>query len=70
MLTAHFRITSYNVCYTKLLRDEVELFVNGVSQGRKSKEKDQFHVMWRVPFHAGSIRAVSYKNGEQRNNFV
>ncbi len=45
--------------------DEVELFVNGVSQGRKSKEKDQFHVMWRVPFHAGSIRAVSYKNGEQ-----
>ncbi|RKD90304.1 beta-galactosidase GalB [Mangrovibacterium diazotrophicum] len=45
--------------------DEVELFVNGVSQGRKSKEKDQFHVMWRVPFHAGSVRAVSYKNGEK-----
>ncbi len=45
--------------------DEVELFVNGVSQGRKSKEKDQFHVMWRVSFHPGSIKAVSYKNGEK-----
>ncbi|MGD9929188.1 MAG: beta-galactosidase GalB [Mangrovibacterium sp.] len=47
------------------IADEVELFVNGVSQGRKSKEKDQFHVMWRVPFQPGSIKAVSYKNGEK-----
>ncbi|MCW0481853.1 beta-galactosidase GalB [Gaoshiqia sediminis] len=45
--------------------DEVELFVNGVSQGRKSKEKDQFHVMWRVPFQPGSIKAISYKDGQQ-----
>lgn len=45
--------------------DEVELWVNGVSQGRKSKEKDKFHVLWRVPFSPGNIKAVSYKNGEK-----
>ena len=45
--------------------DEVELWVNGVSQGRKAKETDQFHVMWRVPFSPGSIRAVSYRNGDK-----
>ncbi len=45
--------------------DEVELFVNGVSQGRKSKPEDQFHVIWRVPFAPGSIKAVSYKDGEK-----
>ena len=45
--------------------DEVELFVNDVSQGRKSKGKDKFHVMWRVPFHPGNIKAVSYKNGDK-----
>lgn len=45
--------------------DEVELWVNGVSQGRKSKASDRFHVMWRVPFSPGSIRAVSYRNGEK-----
>ncbi len=43
--------------------DEVELFVNGVSQGRKTKSNDTFNCMWRVPFHPGSIKAVSYKDG-------
>lgn len=43
--------------------DEVELFVNGESQGRKTKSPDTFNCMWRVPFHAGSIKAVSYKDG-------
>ncbi|MFV0377720.1 MAG: beta-galactosidase GalB [Mangrovibacterium sp.] len=45
--------------------DEAELWVNGVSQGRKSKETDKFHVMWRVPFSPGTIKAVSYKSGEK-----
>ena len=42
--------------------DEVELFLNGKSLGRKSKggEKNPYHVMWRVPFEAGTIEAVSY----------
>ncbi len=43
--------------------DEVELFVNNVSQGLKSKPEGTFHVMWRVPFTPGSIKAVSYKKG-------
>ena len=28
--------------------DEVELFVNGESQGVRTKGKDDFHVVWRV----------------------
>jgi beta-galactosidase len=44
--------------------DEVELFVNGKSQGVKSKGPWEYHVMWRVPFEAGSIKAVSRKNGK------
>lgn len=44
--------------------DEVELFVNGVSQGTRSKGKDDFHVMWRVPFQPGTIKTVSRKDGK------
>jgi beta-galactosidase len=43
--------------------DEVELFVNGVSQGKKSKPEGVYHVMWNVTFAPGSIRAVSRKGG-------
>lgn len=43
--------------------DEVELFVNGISQGRKSKEENKFHVMWRLPYSPGRIKAVSRRNG-------
>lgn len=44
--------------------DEVELFVNGKSQGVRSKGKDDFHVMWRVKFEPGTIKAVSRKGGK------
>ncbi len=44
--------------------DEVELFVNGRSQGVCSKGKDDFHVMWRVKFEPGTVRAVSRKDGK------
>ena len=44
--------------------DEVELFVNGVSQGVKNKGIDDFHVMWRVKYTPGTIKAVSRKNGK------
>jgi beta-galactosidase len=43
--------------------DEVELFVNGVSQGVRAKDDDNLHVVWRVKYQPGSIRAVSRKNG-------
>ncbi len=45
--------------------DEVELFVNGKSQGVRKKEKDIYHVMWRIPFEPGTIKAISRKNGKE-----
>ncbi|GGF23337.1 beta-galactosidase [Echinicola rosea] len=44
--------------------DEVELFLNGESLGTKSKEGDDLHVMWRVPYEPGTLRAVSRKDGK------
>lgn len=43
--------------------DEVELYLNGRSMGVKKKEDDELHVMWRIPFEPGTLRAVSRKNG-------
>lgn len=42
--------------------DEVELFLNGKSFGSRKKTADALHVMWRIPFAPGIIRAVSRKN--------
>ena len=44
--------------------DEVELFLNDKSLGSKSKSDSVFHVMWRIPFEPGIIKAVSKKDGE------
>nr|WP_294895624.1 glycoside hydrolase family 2 TIM barrel-domain containing protein [uncultured Pedobacter sp.] len=44
--------------------DEVELFVNGVSQGVRSKTADEAHVSWSVVYKAGNIKAVSRKKGK------
>lgn len=44
--------------------DEVELFLNGKSLGTKKKLGDDLHVMWRVPFVAGTLKAVSKKDGK------
>ena len=43
--------------------DEVELFLNGKSLGAKRKSGDDLHVMWRVLYEPGTIKAVSLKNG-------
>lgn len=45
--------------------DEVELFLNGVSLGVKQKTGDDLHVQWRIPFEAGTLKAVSRKNGAE-----
>lgn len=45
--------------------DEVELFLNGESLGRKAKKDDEFHIVWRVPFSKGVLKAISYKDGQQ-----
>ena len=44
--------------------DEVELFLNGRSQGAKRKQGDDMHVFWRLPFEPGTLKAVSRRNGQ------
>jgi beta-galactosidase len=44
--------------------DEVELFLNGKSLGSKAKKGDEFHIAWKVPFEAGTLKAVSRKAGK------
>jgi beta-galactosidase len=44
--------------------DEVELFLNGKSLGIKKKQGDSLHVMWRIPFEPGTLKAVSRLNGK------
>lgn len=43
--------------------DEVELFLNNKSVGVKQKSGDDLHVQWKVPFEAGTLKAVSRKGG-------
>ena len=46
--------------------DEVELFLNGRSLGRSAKEGERLHAQWLgVPCEAGTIEAVSYKDGRE-----
>jgi beta-galactosidase len=44
--------------------DEVELFLNGKSLGKKSKQNDDLHISWRVKFEPGTIKAISRKDGK------
>jgi len=44
--------------------DEVELFLNGKSLGTKKKEGEDLHVMWRVKYEPGTLKAVSRKDGK------
>jgi beta-galactosidase len=45
--------------------DEVELFLNGVSLGRKKKSGDEMHIVWRVQYEPGTITGIGYKNGTE-----
>ena len=58
--------------------DEVELFVNGKSQGVRKKtvygaknegeafqKSTEYHVMWRVNFEPGEVKVVARKDGKQ-----
>lgn len=44
--------------------DEVELFVNGKSQGVKSKTPINLHAIWRVKFEPGKVKVIARKNGK------
>ena len=45
--------------------DEVELFVNGKSQGIRRKGAHDYHVMWRVAFEPGEVSVVARKGGKE-----
>jgi beta-galactosidase len=44
--------------------DEVELYLNGKSIGVKRKNGEDLHVMWRLKFEPGTLKAISRKNGK------
>jgi len=44
--------------------DEVELFLNGVSQGVRRKQDDIRHFVWRVAYAPGVLRAVAREGGK------
>lgn len=44
--------------------DEVELFVNGKRQGRKTMPKNG-HLSWNTKYQPGHLKAVGYKNGKK-----
>ena len=46
--------------------EEVELFLNGESLGRKETSRGtEWIARWKVPYEPGSLKAIAYKAGEQ-----
>ena len=45
--------------------NEVELFLNGQSLGVQKKTGDALHLMWRIPFSPGTLKAVGRKDGKE-----
>lgn len=45
--------------------DEVELFLNGKSLGKRSKQNDELHVEWKVDYEQGTLKAISRKGGKE-----
>jgi len=50
--------------------DEVELYLNGQSLGKRSKVGDDLHVMWRVTYERGTIKAISRKDAEVTKKLI
>lgn len=50
--------------------DEVELFINGKSQGISKKTQDRLHAQWRVKYEPGEVMAVARKNGQVVNSQI
>jgi len=46
--------------------EEVELFLNGKSLGKKQTTRDtKFTATWQVPYQAGTLKTVGYTNGKE-----
>ena len=44
--------------------EEVELYLNDESQGTKKKEGEDLHVMWRLSYKPGTLKAVGRSEGK------
>ncbi|NMB72654.1 MAG: DUF4982 domain-containing protein, partial [Bacteroidales bacterium] len=44
---------------------EVELFLNGKSLGTKRKQGDDLHLMWRVAWEPGTVKAIARTGGKE-----
>lgn len=44
--------------------EEVELFLNDQSLGVKKKQGDELHLMWKVPYTPGTLKAISRTGGK------
>jgi beta-galactosidase len=44
--------------------DEVELFLNGKSLGKKSKHGEDLHVSWKVKYEPGTLKIISREAGK------
>ncbi len=49
--------------------DEVELFLNGKSLGKKTMERNS-HLQWNVNYKAGTLEAIGYKKGKKLTSKV
>jgi beta-galactosidase len=45
--------------------EEVELFLNDKSQGTRKKQGEELHVMWRMPFIPGTLKATGRTAGTE-----
>jgi beta-galactosidase len=45
--------------------DEVDLFLNDNSLGIKKKSENDHHLMWRIKYAPGTLKAVGYKKGKE-----
>lgn len=43
--------------------DEAELFLNGKSLGRKTMDPEELQFLWMVPYKAGTLKVIAYKDG-------
>jgi len=50
--------------------DEVELFINDQSQGKKLVDKNTYFVLWKIPFTLGTIKAIGYTSGKKASEHI
>jgi len=51
-------VVAYSNC------EEVELFLNGKSLGRKTEDPQWLEFLWKVPYEPGELKAVGYNDGK------